>query len=45
MNFKNNKEIHKFDTIDNRFEFYYNEVSDSFFVFDKLLNKKTDLFL
>ena len=38
-----NNRIHKFDTIGNRFEFYYDEGNDSFFVFDKELNIITDL--
>jgi hypothetical protein len=38
-----NNRVHKFDTIGNRFEFYYNEGNDSFYVFDKELNIKTDL--
>jgi len=37
------KKIHKFDTIGNRFEFYYNERNNNYYVFDILLNTKTDL--
>jgi len=35
--------LHIFDVIDNRFEFYYNESNETFFVIDKLLNTKIDL--
>ena len=28
----NDTKIHKFDTIDNRYEFYYNEVEDKYYV-------------
>ena len=38
-----NNRIHKFDTVGNRFEFYYDEGNDSFFVFDNVLKIKTDL--
>ena len=35
-----NNRIHKFDTVGNRFEFYYDEGNDSFFVFDNVLKIK-----
>lgn len=43
---KSNKKdikLHKFDTIGSRFEFYYNETNETFFVNDLLLSTKTDL--
>ena len=41
--FKNIKNCKKFDSIGNRFEFYYDEINDSFYVTDILLNKVTEL--
>ena len=35
--------IHIFDVIDNRFEFYYDESNECYYVIDKLLNTKTVL--
>lgn len=39
----NDVKLHKFDTIGNRFEFYYNEANKTYFVNDLLLNTKTEL--
>ena len=42
MNLKE-KKIHKFDTIGNRFEFYYNEETNDYYVLDKLLKTKKNI--
>ena len=39
----NDVKLYKFDTIGRRFEFYYNEVKDSYYVNDLILNTKTNL--
>ena len=39
----NDVKLHKFDTIGNRFEFYYNESNKTYFVNDLFLNTKTEL--
>jgi len=41
--FKQIKKCRKFDSVGNRFEFYFDEIKDSFYVTDILLNKVTEL--